>query len=92
MQPYDYENYDEDDYLEAVDPANWKEHFPGDDGYVPYVYSLDQADNVIAKCLAILNQSGLDYYTRTRTEYYLRAIKRDRRDMKMGHHNEPHRK
>jgi hypothetical protein len=89
--PYEYENYNEDEYLRAVDPATWKEHIPGDDGYVPYCYSIDQCDNVIAKCMAILAQRGLDYYTRALHEYLLRAVQRDRRDLKMGHYNEPDR-
>ena len=92
MRFYEYENYDKEEYLQASDPATWKEHLPGDQGYVPYCFSTEQCDNVIAKCTAILSQRGLDNYTRARHEYLLRAVRRDRRDLKMGHNNEPHRK
>lgn len=82
----DYE--DDPEYL-LCDPDNWKEHFPWDKGYVPYVYTLDQYENVKAKLLTLLALSGVDEYEGKRAQYLLRAIERDRRNMKTGPGTEP---
>ena len=79
---------DEEYYLYMSDPAHWKEHFPGDDNYIPYVFSLDSGFQVRDKLVAYLSQPNLDYQDRARHEHLLRALQCDIRDMKFGHDNE----
>ena len=78
----DYELY------QMGDPDNWPEHQPGDEGYIPYVYTLDQYYNLHEKVVAILAQSGLSEWEGKRLNYLLRAIERDKRNLKMGDTNE----
>ena len=89
---YEFSNYSEEEYLEEYefrnDPAQWKEHYPWDDGYVPYVFSIDSGFQLKEKLIEYLSLGGLSYYEQERAKYLLRAVERDIRQMKIGHNNE----
>lgn len=87
----EYEYFTEAEYLDEYafrsDPTQWKEHYPSDDGYVAYVYSIDQGFAMKERLLEYLAQN-LTPYERGKAEYLLRAVERDIRDLKMGYANE----
>jgi hypothetical protein len=90
-----HDGYDDcdDDGFDIDDPATWKEHFPGDPDYVPYVYSLEGYFNLKQKLVEYLSTRSLTYYEREAAEYKLRAVERDGRTLKISPENEgPRRK
>jgi len=92
---YEFENYTDEEYLSEYefrhDPTQWKEHFPYDNGYVPYCDSLDNCFQVKEKLLGFLSMVGISYFEREQAKYLLRAVERDLRQYKIGRDNEPNR-